>query len=89
MQQVSLPRGADPSKPLDAYALLKTILDNWNSVFRNGLKPDVRNYVSLAFTARNETAHAADEVAETDAITYLSAFRKSPPPYPPRQHFRV
>jgi len=25
------------------------MLDNWNSVFRNTLKPDIRNYVSLAF----------------------------------------
>lgn len=76
VQQVSLSRGSDPGKPLDAYALLKTMLDNWNGVFRTTLKPDIRNYVSLAFTARNEAAHAAGAIAETDAITYLSAFEK-------------
>ncbi len=75
-QRASFAKGSDLSKPLDMYALLKTMIDNWNDVFRNLLKPDVRNYVSLAFTARNEVAHASGVIAQTDAITYLSAFEK-------------
>lgn len=74
--QASAARGSDPSKPLDAYGLLKTMLDNWNSVFRNVLKPDVRNYVSLALSARNEVAHATDAMGDADALTYLHALER-------------
>ena len=58
-QNLSVAAGTNPSKPLDAYALLKTMLDNWQTAFRDGLKPIVRNHVSLALSARNEMAHAA------------------------------
>lgn len=36
-QSLSVAAGADLSKPLDAYALLKTMIDNWQTAFRDGL----------------------------------------------------
>ena len=74
-QNLSVAAGTDMSKPLDAYALLKTMVDNWQTAFRDGLKPIVRNHVSLALAARNEMAHASDTIADTDAISYLRSIQ--------------
>ena len=68
---VSLAAGGDVRKPLDAYALLKTMIDNWPSVFRDGLKPVVRNHISLAFDARNAASHAGSVIPDKEAISYL------------------
>ena len=72
---LSLAAGADMAKPLDAYALLKTMIDNWQSVFRDGLKPIVRNHVSLALAARNDAAHAGETIADADAVSYLRSIQ--------------
>lgn len=74
-QNLSVAAGMDTSKPLDAYALLKTMVDNWQMAFRDGLKPIVRNHVSLALAARNDTAHAGSTIADTDAISYLRSIQ--------------
>ena len=74
-QNLSIAAGTNQAKPLDAYALLKTMLDNWQTAFRDGLKPIVRNHVSLALSARNEMAHAAGVIADTDAISYLRSIQ--------------
>lgn len=71
----SVARGGDPNAPLDAYGTLKTMLDNWQGVFRLTLKPTDRNYVSLALTARNAVSHAAEPIAPAEAITFLNAFQ--------------
>jgi hypothetical protein len=55
-QNLSVAAGSNVTKPLDAYALLKTMIDNWQTVFRDVLKPIVRNHVSLALAARNDMA---------------------------------
>lgn len=74
-QNLSAAAGADLSKPLDAYALLKTMVDNWQTAFRDGLKPIVRNHVSLALAARNDMAHASGTISDTDAISYLRSIQ--------------
>jgi predicted AAA+ superfamily ATPase len=74
-QNLSMAAGGDRTKPLDAYALLKTMLDNWQSVFRDGLKPIIRNHVSLALAARNDAAHAGDIIGDADAISYLRSMQ--------------
>src|SRR5258707_1693327 len=74
-QTLSVAAGTDTSKPLDAYALLKTMVDNWQTAFRDGLKPIVRNHVSLALAARNDMAHASGTIADTDAISYLRSIQ--------------
>uniref|UniRef100_UPI003F9C3435 Swt1 family HEPN domain-containing protein n=1 Tax=Rhodoblastus sp. TaxID=1962975 RepID=UPI003F9C3435 len=72
---LSLAAGSDPSKPLDAYGLLKTMIDNWQAVFRDGLKPIIRNQVSFALAARNDVAHAGGAIGHADAISYLTSIR--------------
>ena len=74
-QNLSVATGTDTSKPLDAYALLKTMVDNWQHAFRDGLKPIVRNHVSLALAARNDMAHASGTISDTDAISYLRSIQ--------------
>lgn len=74
-QFASTARGSDPDADLDAYGLLKTMLDNWQTVFRMGLKPSDRTNVSLALAARNEAAHATGDIPAADAVSYLNAFQ--------------
>jgi hypothetical protein len=72
---LSLSAGTDARKPLDAYALLKTMIDNWQSVFRDGLKPIVRNHVSFALDARNAVSHAGETIGDADAVAYLRSIQ--------------
>ncbi len=74
-QCLSVANGSDPTKPLDAYAALKTMIDNWQSCFKDGLKPKTRTDVSKALDGRNAVSHAAFEVPAADAISYLTAIR--------------
>lgn len=69
--------GSNPSDPLDAYALLKTLIDNWRDVFEAGFvrneKFRVRTFVTLAFEARNTTAHLAIPLTNAECIRFLDA----------------
>ena len=47
-------RGAAISDKLDAYGLLKTMIDNWQSVFAEQLPRAVRSHVNFALDGRNE-----------------------------------
>ena len=62
---------------LDAQALLKTILDNWNDLFRHveSLRR-ARSFVSIAIDARNAAAHYAGEMEPRAAVRYLDAIRE-------------
>jgi RNA:NAD 2'-phosphotransferase (TPT1/KptA family) len=68
-------RTSNPVALSYAYALLKTMVENWQTAFREGLKPIVRNHVSLALAARNDMAHASGTIADTDAISYLRSIQ--------------
>lgn len=74
-QNLSIAHGSDPSQPLDAYGALKTMIDNWQSCFKDGLKPKTRTDVSKALDARNAVSHASGEIPAADAISYLTAVR--------------
>jgi hypothetical protein len=75
-QNLSVAHGTDPvEQKLDSYALLKTMIDNWQSVFRTNLKPKVRTDVSKALDGRNAVSHAHGEIAAADAISYLTAVK--------------
>jgi hypothetical protein len=74
-QHVSVAAGSDPNDPLDPYAALKTVLDNWQSSFKDSFKVKTRTDVSRAYDARNAIAHAVDELPPADAISYLTAIR--------------
>lgn len=72
---LSTAHGSDPSQPLDAYAALKTMIDNWSSCFKDAFKPKTRTDVSKALDGRNAVSHASGEISATDAISYLTAIK--------------
>ncbi len=74
-QNLSIAHGSDPNQPLDAYAALKTMLDNWQSAFKDSFKAKSRTDVSKALDGRNAVSHASGEISAADAISYLTAIK--------------
>ncbi|MCL6741777.1 DUF499 domain-containing protein [Sphingomonas sp. RB56-2] len=72
--------GSDSSGPLDAYGLLKTILDNWRFTFEEAFQQRerhrVRNFVSTSLEARNATSHLTLPLQDTEALRYLDAIHE-------------
>ena len=70
-------RGDESGRDFDVYALLKTLLDNWNELFRhdNQLRR-ARSFISLAMDARNRTTHFFGELSTREALRYLDAMRE-------------
>lgn len=69
--------GSDPNGALDAYALLKTILDNYAEVFRHDAAlRKARSFVSLAYDARNASSHFDGTIEDREALRYLDAIRE-------------
>ena len=67
----------DSGGELDVYALLKTLLDNWNDLFRHDAKlRKARSFISLCLDARNSAAHFAGEMEAREALRYLDAMRE-------------
>jgi predicted AAA+ superfamily ATPase len=74
-QNLSVAHGTDISKPLDAYAVLKTMIDNWQSCFKDTFKLKTRTDASKALDGRNAVSHTSGEIPAADAISYLTAIR--------------
>jgi hypothetical protein len=74
-QSLSIAHGSDPGQPLDAYAALKTMIDNWNTCFKDTFKPKARTDVSKSLDARNAVSHASGELSAGDAVSYLTAIK--------------
>jgi predicted AAA+ superfamily ATPase len=74
-QNLSIAHGSDPNQPLDAYAALKTMLDNWQSAFKDSFKAKSRTDVSKALDGRNAVSHASGEISAQDAVSYLTAIK--------------
>ena len=69
--------GDESGAELDASALLKTLLDQWNDLFRHDAKlRKARSFISLALDARNSAAHFAGEMGAREALRYLDAMRE-------------
>lgn len=72
--------GSDPNGPLDAYGLLKTVLDNWRYTFETHFQQrerfKIRNFVSTALEARNATSHLTLPLQDSDALRYLDAIHE-------------
>ncbi|MFM9859057.1 DUF499 domain-containing protein [Pseudoxanthobacter sp. M-2] len=70
-------QSASPLDPLDLYALLKTMIDQWRDVFEEAFarneKPKVRNFVSSCFEARNNTSHLTLPLTDAEGLRYLDA----------------
>ena len=70
-------RGDAAGGELDAYALLKTLLDNWSELFRFDEKiRKARSFISLAMDARNSAAHYSGAMSAREALRYLDAMRE-------------
>ncbi|MGH7057186.1 MAG: Swt1 family HEPN domain-containing protein, partial [Acetobacteraceae bacterium] len=69
--------GGDPRAPLDEYALLKTMIEQWRDVFDEAFpraeKYRTRNFVSTALEARNAVSHLALALQDDEALRYLDA----------------
>ncbi len=69
--------GGDPSGELDAYALLKTVLENYGEVFRHDARlRKARSYISLSLDARNAVSHFDGMMQDREALRYLDAIRE-------------
>ncbi len=69
--------GGRPDDALDAYGLLKTMIDSWREVFDEAFgrneKHRARNFVSVALDARNAVSHLTLALADDEALRYLDA----------------
>ena len=72
--------GGDPDGMLDAYGLLKTIIDNWRYTFEEAFQQRdrhrIRNFVSTALDARNATSHLTLPLQDNDVLRYLDAMHE-------------
>ena len=69
--------GSPPNASLDAYGLIKTIVDRWREVFEDAFarneKHRVRNFASTALEARNAISHLSIPLQDDEALRYLDA----------------
>ena len=72
--------GSPPNSPLDAYGLVKTMLDRWREVFDEAFarpeKHKTRSFASMALDARNATSHLALPLQDEEALRYLDAMHQ-------------
>jgi len=72
--------GGPANAKLDAYGLLKTIIDNWRETFDDGFgrndKHKVRNFASMALEARNAISHLSIPLQDDEALRYLDAMHQ-------------
>ncbi|MEY9983424.1 hypothetical protein ABH995_002761 [Bradyrhizobium yuanmingense] len=72
--------GSAPNSALDAYGLVKTMLDRWREVFDDAFprneKHRVRNFASTSLEARNATAHLSIPLQDDEALRYLDAMHQ-------------
>lgn len=81
LQYVSRSQGSLPGSPLDIYASLKTLLDNWNDIsqqaFASGNKRfQYRSFASISFDARNAVSHLNEPLTDASALRYLDAMHE-------------
>ncbi|MGE3647855.1 MAG: Swt1 family HEPN domain-containing protein [Reyranellaceae bacterium] len=72
--------GSAANAALDAYGLLKTMIDRWRDAFEEEFtraeKNRVRNFVSTAFEARNAVSHLTLPLQDDEALRYLDAMHQ-------------
>lgn len=73
--------GASNEDALDAYGLLKTMLDNWRVAFEPFFtrkdRHSARTFMSICFDARNRTSHLVTAIEDNDALRYLDAMHQA------------
>lgn len=77
LRYASRASGGRPDDPLDAYGLLKTMLDSWRDVFDDAFsradKHRARTFASVALEARNAVSHLTLALPDDEALHYLNA----------------
>jgi hypothetical protein len=72
--------GGAPNASLDAYGLVKTMIDRWREVFADAFGRNdahkARNFTSMALDARNAVAHLAIGLQDDEALRYLDAMHQ-------------
>ena len=69
--------GREGADKLDIYALVKTILGNWQEVFRfDEALRKVRSHLSHVLDARNASSHFDGIMEDREALRYLDAIRE-------------
>src|SRR5258708_29867551 len=72
--------GGAPNAPLDAYGLVKTMIDRWRETFDDAFgrndKHKARNFASMALEARNAISHLAIGLQDDEALRYLDAMHQ-------------
>ncbi|RYD96171.1 MAG: ATPase, partial [Sphingobacteriales bacterium] len=72
--------GSSPNAPLDAYGLVKTMIDRWREVFDDAFgrsdKHKARNFTSMVLEARNAVSHLAIDLQDDEALRYLDAMHQ-------------
>src|SRR5271165_5897296 len=80
LHYASRAQGSAPNAALDAYGLVKTMIDAWREVFDEAFprneKHRVRNFASTALEARNATSHLSIPLQDDEAIRYLDAMHQ-------------
>ncbi len=80
LHYASRAQGSSPNTSLDAYGLIKTMIDRWRDVFDEAFprneKHKVRNFASTALEARNATSHLSLPLQDDEAIRYLDAMHQ-------------
>lgn len=80
LHHASRATGGSPDAKLDAYGLLKTMVDRWREVFDESFgrndKHKVRNFTSMALEARNATSHLSIPLQEDEALRYIDAMHQ-------------
>src|SRR5258705_4669216 len=80
LNHASRAAGGSPKSPLDAYGLVKTMIDRWREVFDDAFgrndKHKARNFASMALEARNAISHLAIGLQDDEALRYIDAMHQ-------------
>lgn len=72
--------GSGADGPLDSYALLKTMIDQWRPAFEEAFggrdRQRARTFTSIALDARNATSHLSLPLEDAEALRYLDAMHQ-------------
>ena len=80
LHYASRAQGSAPNAPLDAYGLVKTMIDRWREVFEDAFGRNdshkARNFTSMVLEARNAISHLAIGLQDDEALRYLDAMHQ-------------
>src|SRR5262245_25804401 len=80
LHYASRAHGSAANAPLDAYSLVKTIIDRWREVFDDAFarndRHKARNFTSMVLEARNAISHLAIGLQDDEALRYLDAMHQ-------------